>query len=112
MAIIIQTPTPKKLLAGIKKAIDEKKVETWSYDEDGDFTHTPDQWKYKAWLRPTTASGVLVLGLLGKKDVKMSKSLYAVYHGRFAEMLLTHFDDMFSSATTTAQKDSSVDVFK
>ena len=36
-----------------------------------------------------------------KKTVTMEA--YAVYHGRFIEMLLAHFDDDFSEAFATAQ---------
>lgn len=112
MAIIVNTPEPTQLLAALKKAIDDKKIETWSYDKDGDFTHTPDQWAYQAWLRPVVAPGSLIFGLLGKKDTQMTKVVYGVYHGRFIEMLLTHFDDQFSAASATAQKDARVDIFK
>ncbi len=112
MAIVINTSNPAALLAAIKKAIDEKQVETWGNDADGDFTHIPDQWKYQAWFRPVVASGVLTFGLLGKKDVTMTKTIYGVYHGRFIEMLLTHFDNDFSAASATAQKDAQVDNFK
>lgn len=34
----------------------------------------------------------------------MSVETYAVYHGRFSEMLLAHFDDEFSNVYSTAQK--------
>lgn len=112
MALIINTSRPAALLAAIKEAIDDKRIETWSYDLDGDLTHTPDQWRYQAWLRPVVAPGVLIFGLLGKRDVAMTKLIYGVYHGRFIEMLLTHFDNDFSSASATAQKDAQVDNFK
>lgn len=112
MALVINTSNPTALLSAIKKAIDDKKIETWFYDSDGDFTHTPDQWKFQAWLRPVVAPGVLIFGLLGKKDVVMTKLIYGVYHGRFIEMLLTHFDNDFSAASATAQKDAQVDNFK
>jgi len=102
MAIIIETSTPKTLLASIKKAIDEKKIETWSYDTDGDFTHTPEQWKYKAWLRPKTSDGVLTFNILGSKATKLGKTTYGVYHGRFIESVLTHFDDKCTSAKATS----------
>jgi hypothetical protein len=36
-----------------------------------------------------------------KKGV--SKEAYAVYHGRFIEMLLAHFDEEFSGAFGTAK---------
>ena len=112
MAIIIDTSKPRELLASVKKAIDEGKVTTWSYDSEGDFTHTPDQWKGKAWLRPKIASSILTFGLLGNKDVIMTKTVYGVYHGRFIEMMLTHFDNDFSEANATAHKKADVDRFK
>jgi hypothetical protein len=111
MAISIRTATPKALLASIKKAIDDGHVETWSYDEDGDFTHSVPQWQNKAWLRPKVEPGMLRLGLLGRRNVEMTYEVYGVYHGRFIEMVITHFDDKFTTASATAQKDSSVDDF-
>jgi hypothetical protein len=68
MAVIVPTPQPKSLLSAIYKAIDDKKVDTWAYDKDGDFTHTPDQWRDQAWLRPVVQQGVLLFGLIGKKN--------------------------------------------
>jgi hypothetical protein len=44
MAVIIPTSKPNALVAAIKKAIDDKKIDTWEYDKDGDFTHKPEQW--------------------------------------------------------------------
>ena len=102
MALIIATAKPSALLAAIKKEIDNKKIDTWEYDADGDFTHTPDQWKKKAWLRPVVQQGVLLFGLLGPKGVTMKKDIYGVYHGRFIEMLLNHFDNDFATAEATA----------
>lgn len=104
MAIIVKTSNPSSLLQAIYKAIDNKKVETWLYDQEKDFTHEPSQWKNQAWLRPKIYPGELRLGLLGKEGVVMKKLLYGVYHGRFIEMLLTHFDDQFSTVTATAHK--------
>ena len=45
MAINFDTDNPTKLLSAFKKAIDDKKIVTWSYDKDGYFTHTPEQWR-------------------------------------------------------------------
>lgn len=112
MAIIVYTPKPQQFLNAIKKAISDKAIVTWACDADGDFTHTAEQWDKKAWLRPVIGSGTLSLGLLGQKGVKMTKSIYGIYHGRFIEMLLTHFDGSFSNATATAQMESGVDNFK
>lgn len=102
MAIIVTTSTPKKLLLDIKAAIDEKHVETWQYDSDGDFTHSPDQWNRRAWFRPEVDTSGLVLKILTPRNTTMSKTVYAVYHGRFIEMLLAHFDLNFSQAVATA----------
>jgi hypothetical protein len=103
MALIIKTNTPKKLLSDIKKAIDDNKIRTWSYDSDGDFTHTPDQWARKAWFQVhESKDGILSFGILGQRDTNTSTLIYAVYHGRFAEMLLTHFDSDFSAIETSA----------
>jgi hypothetical protein len=56
--------------------------------------------------------GMLQFGLLGEENVQMTKPVYGVFHGRFIEMLLTHFDDSFSTATATAQEETGVDSFK
>lgn len=103
MAIIVKTDNPSGLLKAIYKAIDDNKVETWIYDSDKDFTHAPAQWKNKAWLRPKVYTGELRFGILKPKNSGLSKEVYGVYHGRFIEMLLAHFDTDFTLATATAQ---------
>lgn len=102
MAIRLKTNTPQALLNAFKKAIDEKRILTWSYDADEDFTHTPDQWKNKAWLRPHVRTGELVLTIINQKDTKISSLIYAVYHGRFIESMLHHCDTLFSEGIATA----------
>ena len=47
MAIFIRTKNPKKLLEDLKKEINDKKIDTWQYDDDGDFYHVQNQWKFK-----------------------------------------------------------------
>lgn len=102
MAIIVTTDKPRALLKAIKAQIDAGEIETWVYDSDGDFTHAPKQWVHKAWLRAATETGELVFTIIPPENTKMSRTVYAVYHGRFVEMLLTHFDLQFSTAETTA----------
>ena len=103
MAITISTKTPKKLLAAYKKAIDDGHIRTWSYDSDGDFTHTADQWIRKAWLRPKIIEGTsLRLFILAPKETKLTSTIYAIYHGRFIESVLTHCDELFQSANASA----------
>jgi len=103
MAIHVKTNSPKQLLAAYKKAIDDQRVKTWSYDSDGDFTHTADQWIRKAWLRPKIVSGEnLVFFILAPVETPITSVIYAVYHGRFIESLLRHCDSLFESASATA----------
>lgn len=102
MAILITTADAKKLLSSFKDKIDKGEIETWSYDEDGDFTHTPVQWKNKAWLRPEPKAGNLVLSIIKTKEKNLSSIVYAVYHGRFIEAMLNHCDSMFFDAKATA----------
>jgi hypothetical protein len=107
MAINFETTDPEKLLATFRKMIDKKEVLTWSYDKDGDFTHTPDQWKNEAWLRPVLYNGRLVMNFLGHNKHKTTKVLYGVYHGRFIESMLTHCDTLFTNAHATAMPTNS-----
>lgn len=102
MSLRLATSQPKSLLSAIKLAIDKKHVTTWSYDMDGDFTHTPDQWKNKAWLRPHILNGELLLTTLPPKGVALTWEVYAVYTGRFAEMAIAHVHDLFSNARASA----------
>jgi len=100
MALTVLTNNPKGLLAAIYKGIDDGNIDTWGYDKDGDFTHTPTQWKDKAWLKPD-AGDQLRFKIIGQKSVPLSKEIYAVYHGRFSEMLLAHFDDRLTAVTAS-----------
>jgi hypothetical protein len=102
MAVHFYTPQPKELLSNFKNKIDEGHVTTWSYDQEGDFTHTTDQWKYKAWLRPSIGSDRLSLLIIKNRKQTMTLSLYGIYHGRFIESVLTHCDKLFTNGIATA----------
>jgi hypothetical protein len=102
MSVRIFCDDPERLLRDIREAIRNQSVETWEVDKDNDFTHSPSQWKNKAWFRPIVEDDRLVFKIMGQKSSKMSKATYGVYHGRFIEMLLTHFDSKFRRASATA----------
>jgi len=102
MAVRVFSEDPQGLLAKVKTAIREGSVETWSVDADGDFTHTPDQWRHRAWFRPSVFDDRLVFNILGPRSKAISRVVYGVYHGRLIEMFLTHFDRSFSRASATA----------
>lgn len=101
MAVIVKTDKPEALLEEIKNAIETKKVDTWLY-KDGYFTHSPEQWKYKAWFKPVIGHGELKFGIYPPKDSVVSTQIYGIYHGRFIEMMLSHFDHEFSTIAATA----------
>jgi hypothetical protein len=103
MALYFTTNTPSKLLADFKKAIDEGHVKTWSYDAEGDFTHAKTQWENVAWLKPNTdTAGRLTFFIIPPKTQKISKAVYGIYHGRFIESMLTHFNNSFSQGLATS----------
>lgn len=104
MSILVMTRKPESLLKSIYKKIDEQVIRTWRYDKDRDLTHTTSggQWEDRAWLHPETSEGLLRFGLVGQDGIAMTPVLYGVYHGRFIEMLLTHFDHNFSSVCVSA----------
>src|SRR5262249_52868880 len=106
MSIMFNTADPSGLLAAFKMAINERRVMTWGYDKDGDFTHTTDQWKNKAWLSPRNSLRQLKFVIIRPNGQNISKEVYAIYHGRFVESMLAHCDDRFSSSTATAMPDS------
>ncbi len=106
MAIHFKCPNPTQLLDAIKAEIKKSNIETWSVDSQGDFTHTPDQWNKKAWLRPRVAVGELIFNIVSSKTEKMTPLIYGVYHGRFTEMMLTHFGAQFSTGMSTAQPET------
>jgi hypothetical protein len=103
MAVRAFCQKPQELLEKIKAAIRSGTIQTWEMDSDGDLTHAPQQWKFKAWFSPSVETGQLVFKILGQQTERMSTTVYAVYHGRLIEMLLTHFDEDITRASATAQ---------
>jgi hypothetical protein len=100
--VSFSTAIPSQFLLNVKAAISSGRIVTWAHDSDGDFTHTPPQWIYRAWLRPHIENGNLRFTIIGRNDTVLSKEIYAIYHGRFLEMMLAHFDEKFSASTSTA----------
>lgn len=105
MAINVTTGGGQALLAAIYKAIDDKKVVTWRYATFSGITyltHCANQWDTKAWFRPTVQAPGLVLNIVKNSDTNITTEVYAIYHGRFIEMLLAHFDNQMTAAAATA----------
>jgi hypothetical protein len=103
MAVRLTTRTPRRLLNSFKRAIDDGHVKTWSYDEDGDFTHTSNELSRRAWFRPKVIENKeLTLYILTPTDSKMTTELYASYHARLINALLRRFDGLFERACVSA----------
>lgn len=115
MAIYVElrnNNTPHGLVEAIGRKMAAGEIRTWRVDAAGDYTHTAPQWEEEAWLRVVNdGQGQLVLGLVGRRDRRMTTQVYAVYHGRFVEMLLEHFDEMISEVRATSLPVHGVDAF-
>lgn len=94
--IYFPTGNPDALLLNIKSKIDEGKIKSWSYDKDGDFTLSIDIWNQQAWLHPIIAHNSLNFSIIRPRGVDISKAVYAVYHGRFIEVVLRFFDEFLA----------------
>lgn len=102
MAVRIFTDDPEALLQAIRVGIDTGKIKTWAYERHGYFLHTAPQWKNQAWLKPHVLPDRLLLNVVPPRGKTVSQVAYAVYHGRFIEMVLSHFDRKFTLAVATA----------
>jgi hypothetical protein len=108
MAVRALTDDARGLLDAIKELIDEGHIATWAYDRNGDFTHTASggQWKNKAWLRPVIHEDRLRFRFLKPKANEVTREIFAVYHGRFIEMLIAHVPGYFTDARATPNPDN------
>lgn len=94
MSLTVYTTHPRALVNALLKAIDDGAIDTWETTDRRHITHSPAQWRCKAWMKLPKDIGedTVRFTIIRPKGKSISKSVYAVYHGRFAEMLLSHFD--------------------
>ena len=102
MAITIETSTPNLLLKMIREEIQSGKIKTWICDDEGDFTHTSEQWSKKAWFRPVAEDGRLRFRIIPPRDSPITRYVYAVYHSEMVQLALAHFDSDFESIVASA----------
>ena len=92
MAIFIKVSNPSSFLKDIRTSIDNGGIKEWIYDDDGDITSTDEKLKNEAWFHPYMPfDNILVFGIVGRKNVMMSMSLYSVYHSEFIKTLLLNY---------------------
>lgn len=109
MAIQIITSKPEILLEDIKNLIDAGKIDTWTYDADGDFTHSVEQWNNVAWFHPFFYRDRIIFGLIGRKGINISIDEYSIYHGRFIEMLVKNYINKVNSISVLRPSDNEFD---
>jgi hypothetical protein len=102
MAVRAFTDQAQALLSAIKRGVAEGRITTWKVDNDGDLTLVDDNFANKAWMRPKVLEDRLLFNIIGRKSENISTRIYAVYHARLVQMLLTHFDTKLTTATATA----------
>jgi hypothetical protein len=102
--IKVETNDPQELLLSIEQAINNDEIITWKKTSSGSFTHATDQWKNKAWFRPTVKKeeGCVIFNIVRPKGGHVSSEAYAIYHSHFSYMLLQHFDRRFSKIHITS----------
>ena len=113
MAVFIKTEKAQELLALLKdKCNSDVPCGArcgWLVDQDGDFVIGAEF--EVAWLKPYVTDDALVFGLIGRRDREMGCGTYARYHSGMIDLVLTHYDGLFSEAYATAKKDSRYDKF-
>jgi hypothetical protein len=101
MKIRVITPTPKKLVNTINKAIEGGELKTWDIvrndKEEVLYTHTPDQWNETAMLKPKVYVGKTVFTVTNwkKNESNITDDIRGYVLGRFIEILMVHFNKHF-----------------
>lgn len=104
MALTVLSPAPVNLLVSIKLAIRTGAVRAWLVFSKGGtdyFTHATD-FRELAYLVPTVLSDRLLFHLAKPTALAPHPDLFGLYHGRFVEMLQSHFADRFTTVTASA----------
>lgn len=101
MKIIVYTKNAKTLLNKISTKIIDKELKTWEIVKNSEnnnlFSHTPDQWKEKAMLKPEIKKENLELILSWWKGKEPEERVKGYILGRFIEVLVVHFRKEFDN---------------
>jgi len=100
MAIIVTTSEPTALLSSMKSTLISTEQHSWYCDNDGDFTMRMSA--VAAWFRPRIEGDTIVFRIITARGQTMKRGTYALYHGKFIEMLLRNFDTRFSRVVASA----------
>lgn len=107
MSLTFKTSDPDALLKAFDAAIAQSepkgKINTWKKTANGNYTHTSEQWKNRAYFKPVKGQGYLRFTIFPANETKLGSYDYAYYHGHLTETFLYHFDTRFLEAVSTAQ---------
>lgn len=114
MAIIVKLKTCMNMQDELNKLIYNNLLTSWIVDDEGDFTIKSPHLVNHAWIRiqqKVNPSIDVKFGIVTSKQYRLTNSLYATYHCRFAEILLTYFDDKIDKLEITPLLVTGIDVF-
>lgn len=111
MAVDFISSNPQNLLKEFNNAIEQDepkgKINTWIRSKDEKFyTHKAEEWNSKAWFKPVIKDGILTFNIIKPQNADISTVTYAYYHGHLSETFLSHFDELFSKAASSAMPTS------
>ena len=114
MALVVETDNPDEVMKRIYGDIKNNRIDTWTVNAAGYFSAVPKQWYNKAWMRKCNLikERYLCFGIIEVQRGTMTQELYAIYHCRFAEMILAHCGDLIGNIMITPCLVEMVDVIK
>jgi hypothetical protein len=94
MITITTKNAPGQLVEKINTLIKNKRITTWDIDDENDYILNIDEYRYKAWMSidDRIEGNTLFFCIIESRKYALTKEIYAVYHCKFAEMLLEYFD--------------------
>jgi hypothetical protein len=109
MSIYFLSPDPKRLLDSFTDAIGNSsshRITTWRMIQNpkGEFyTHTSDQWKDRAWLKPDdTENGRLAFYVKRFNGIILfNQEVFTYYQDHLEETFSRHFSGQFSEVHAT-----------
>jgi len=107
--ITVRTTNPNNIYQGIIRGIQNGSIDTWKIVTVGNlvyFTHdtTNKQWLNKSYMKAGTDShGNLIFHVIRNNENSFDQNIFAVYQGRFIQMLVSHFPNSFTELNVTSQ---------
>ena len=106
MKIEAYSNNPKALLNAIEKGIQDEDLKTWTIVKDANdaqyFTHLPEQWFKKVIIKPTVHDDRVTFLMTYFVKNMPDEATKGYYLGRFTEVLMVHYNHLFSKLESYA----------